>query len=261
MNTLEKTLAQEFAEQVAKQGPCFVYGHLSAPYDGCFHLNVVAFVEGDYAYLMTDLKDTRQARHLTEAPAERRNKKLFHAGCVKFSDLETVLCAPNYNSGLEIHPLAELAENTPYALYGHAVAMAQELGYNVAGQFKCKACGYDFANGGEPMYLQGDFKGNGGIGIEVGAPVCDDCYNKHTCAYCGEEGEPEGMELDDSGHCKFCAPQIICPVSGEAVKPDYDSSREVLDAYRQGMSVDGAKALEYVKAYEDNASGDLFRYR
>jgi hypothetical protein len=258
MVMLANTFAQVFTEHVAKHGPSFVYGHLSAPYDGCFWKNCVVFVEGDYAYLMADLKGTRQAHYKTEAPAARKGNKYFRAGCIKVADLENVLSEPKYNSGLEIHPIAELGENTPYALYGHAVAMAQELGYDVTGQFKCKICGYDFADGGEPMYLQGDFKGNGGIGIEVGAPVCEECYNARACSYCSEEVEPYQNDIDDEGHCIYCSPEITCTVSGQKLKLDWQSTKEEIEAYKQGLSVEGLAALNLAKDYDDKASGNLF---
>jgi hypothetical protein len=181
------------------------------------------------------------------------------AGCIMAEDIDNVLSGPR-SSGLEFHPISELGENTPYALFKHVNIIATALGYDVKGQFKCAACGGDFAAGEETFYLESEFKGNGGIGIEVGAPICEECYCDRVCPFCSAEVEPYQNGIDEEGeHCVCCAEKINCPITGEEISLEWDSSEEAVAAYRQGISEDGLKAIEYAKDYEDKATGSLFK--
>lgn len=267
--TMEKTVAQEFAEFEKENGPSFVYGHLVAPYSGCFYLNALCFVSGDYAYIAADLNRMERYKRYVVTPPNKPATIQHHcrpfakieelaAGCIKAEDIDNVLSGPR-SSGLEFHPISELGENTPYALYKQVNIIAAALGINVEGQFKCAACGLDFTAGEEAFYLESEFKGNGGIGIEVGAPICEECYCDRRCGYCGNECEPYQNGVDEDGRCVCCAEKKVCPVSGEEISLEWDSSEEAVAAYRQGISEDGLKALEYAKGYEDKHTKSLFK--
>jgi hypothetical protein len=237
METIEKTVAQEFAEFEAKNGPSFLFGHCNSPYDGCFFLNCVAFISGEYAYVAADLdKFSCYSRFVRKSP--KATNKSLKAGCILVEDIENVLSEPRSGKGIEFHPISELAENTPYAMYHQVIAMAEKLGYDVSGQFKCACCGTDFADGGECHYLEGEFKGNGGIGIEVGAPICGECMAERSCGYCGAEVEPELNSAfgENQDHCQYCAPAIKC-TCGEKVTPgnEWDLDRVDVDAYNAGQ--------------------------
>ena len=267
--TMEKTVAQEFAEFEKQNGPSFIYGHINSPYDGCFFLNGITFVSGDYAYVAADLNRFSGYKHYVVIPPNKPATIQSHcrpfakieelaAGCIMAEDIDNVLSGPR-SSGLEFHPISELGKNTPYALFKQVNIIATALGYDVKGQFKCAACGSDFAAGEETFYLESEFKGNGGIGIEVGAPVCQECYSDRVCAYCGNECEPYQNGVDEDGRCVCCAEKKVCPVTGEEISLEWDSSEEAVAAYREGISEDGLKAIEYAKDYEDKATGSLFK--
>jgi len=250
---------EEFAKFEAENGPSFAWGRLSSPYDGCFHLNVVAFIRNGYAYLASDLKSfkgghrgTNYAAFVVEPPAEFKASKYLRAGCIPADDLHTVL------SKVEFHPIADLQENTPYQLYRAILDMADTLDIDVGGQFKCKICGSTFSAGEQLYYLESEFKGNGGIGVEVAAPLCEECFYERKCSFCSAETEPWQSGVDEESHCIYCAPEIICAVSGQTVNLDWNSTEEEISAYRQGLSVDGMKVKEWVGVHEDKLTGDLF---
>jgi hypothetical protein len=267
--TMEKTVAQEFAEFEKENGPSFLFGHIDSPYSGCFFLNGIAFVLDDYAYVAADLNRYSRYKHYVVTPPNKPATIQHHcrsiqkmeeltAGCIKAEDIENVLSGPR-SDGLEFHPISELGKNTPYALYKQVNIIAAALGYDVKGQFGCASCGLEFEAGEEPFYLESEFKGNGGIGIEVGAPVCQECYQERSCAYCSAEVEPYQNSIDEDGHCVCCAPKLTCSISGQELSVEWDSSEEDVEAYREGISEDGLKAIEYAKAYEDKHTGSLFK--
>jgi hypothetical protein len=263
--TLEKNVVQDFAAFTAENGPGFIYGHIDSPYSGCWHLNGIAFVHGDRAYVTADLKQFSGYKgYVAKSPFPFKE---LAAGCIMAEELENVLSPARYGHDLEFHPIAELAENTPYALYQQIITMAEALGMDVSGQFKCACCGDDFAGGGECHYLEGDFKGNGGIGIEVGAPVCEECYYARRCGYCGSEVAPEmnGAFGEEGEHCQYCADPITCDC-GEEVDPrcEWDADPVYAEAYNAGhcrecyiqTALGELMAEEYDKAAD--ATGNLF---
>jgi hypothetical protein len=236
MQTTTTNFLSEFRTFAKENGPSFVYGHLSAPYDGCFYLNVVAFVQGKYAYLATDLRSfPRYKRFVVEPPKKYEGVRELAPGCILAKDIDEVLSAPSYKGGLEIHPMSALVDNTPYALYGQVANMAKALGYDVKGQFKCQICETDLSEVDECHYLEGEYHGNGGIGIEVGAPVCYDCYCEQHCRYCGEDVEPALQSVDYDGHCVYCAHEITCSKCGDSVNPHMFYKAEEANAYRVGL--------------------------
>lgn len=266
MEIAEKTVAQEFAEFEAKNGPSFAYGHVIAPWDGCFHLNAICFIKDEYAYVAADLNQSSRYKYYVKKSPLCTNKYL-KAGCVLADQIEFVLSEPKYNSGIEFHTIDELCENTPYAMYGAVISMAKKLGYDVSGQFKCACCGTDFADGYDCHYLEGEFKGNGGIGIEVGAPVCEECYSERYCGYCGAEVDPELNSAfgEEQEHCQYCAEEVVC-ACGEEVKPgnEWDLDRVDVDAYNAGQcrecyiqeALGEAMNADYAKV--ENETGSLF---
>jgi hypothetical protein len=253
MSTETKTVQQEFAEFVEKNGPAFIHGDITAPYSGCMFLNGVAFIDGDKGYIAAEISQyPRYKRYSAATPA--RKVKVLHSyttldridavagGCIDADDIDNVM------DSLEFHPISELAENTPHSRVAAVILIAKALGYNINGQFKCACCGTDLADGVEidgtgVYYLESEFRGNGGIGIEVGAPICGDCYSARRCGYCGEEAEPEGICIDEEGHCIWCAPAIDCKACGESFRPSDGAWREqekAVKAYQEGKCLDCA---------------------
>ena len=247
-NTIqESTIVQEFRAFEKENGPSYIYGHITAPYDGCFYLHACAIVRGDFAFVTADLSSFRgDHRGIDYAqyviPAYDQPDDLYflgnQVGCVRLSDIEKVLSEPSYHSGLEFHPLSGLAPNVPNALVGQVLEMCQDLGYAaiVEGKFCCALCECDllFAEGVE--YLESEFKGNGGVGIDVGAPVCSECYSLHHCPWCGSEVEPDFQEIDEKGHCIYCAPKSECVRCGEKIdlRLSWNASQDDIDGYRTG---------------------------
>jgi len=151
-------LIQEFREFEKVNGPSYIYGHVTAPYDGCFYLHACAIVRGEFAYVTADLSSYKggyrgrdYARYVV--PAYDQPEDLTYlgnqVGCVRLSDIEKVLSAPG-RSGLEFHPLSDLAPNVPHAIVGQVLDMCQDLGYAalVEGQFRCARCEGDLLHVG-----------------------------------------------------------------------------------------------------------------
>jgi hypothetical protein len=213
---------------VKQHGPSFVWGQVLSPYDGCFHLNVVAFIRGERAFVTADLKSftgsargINYAQYVVDAPEDLQDNPYFTAGCIHVSDITKVL-----RGEYEFRPLADLPANTPRALTGHVLEMASLLGYDCKGLFKCNICGSDFLSNAQDLsisenvcFLQSEFRGAGGIAIDVGDPVCEECYVNRRCGYCGEEVEPDCQAIDDNGHCIYCAPKVVCSICGESIDP------------------------------------------
>jgi len=199
----------DFHRFVEENGPSFMYGHVVAPYNGCHWKNCIVFIKDNYAYLSMDLAGSRYEEFWAilddaELPEELEGNKFLAAGRIKIEDLEEVVSSPSSKEQLEIHPISEIVANTPYALYWPVWSMMNALGYETKGLFTCRCCNRDYNELEGIEYLEGEFKGNGGIGIEVGEPLCRECASERTCWHCGGTGEPEEMNVDEEGHCKYC---------------------------------------------------------
>jgi len=230
MNTVcenDLTVAQKFAEFEKQNGPSFIWGRAGSPYDGCFWLNVVAFVKNGRAYITLDLARTRFKHR--RAQSAYPNIPSLCAGCIDADNIEDVI------EDIEFHPLADLCANTPHAHVKNVVDMLDGLGMEYDG-FRCASCGYVFQSHDDTHYLESEFRGNGGIGIEVGAPICADCYCERRCGYCGAEVEVHQNCIDDEGHCIYCAPDRV-DENGEKISLDYDSTEEDIKAYLNGTEV------------------------
>lgn len=237
MNTImENEVVSEFRAFEKENGPSYIYGHVVAPYSGCFHLNACAIVKGDYAYVTADLARFSGYRRFVATTPEGVDLDACTVGCVRLEDIEEILSEPSYHSGLEFHPLTDLATNVPHALVAQVLDMCNELGYGAIaeGQFRCALCETDLLFVDGIAYLESEFKGNGGIGIEVGAPVCSECYDLHHCPWCGEEVEPDFQEIDEKGHCIWCAPKTECVRCGEKIdlRLSYKATQDDVDGYR-----------------------------
>lgn len=198
----QSEIVQEFRSFVEENGPGFIYGHVCAPYEGCFYLNCIVLVKDDYAYLLVDLAGTKYKRFLVEPPEEFKDNKYFKAGCIKLENLEKVVSSVSSVEQLEIHPISDIVANTPYSLYWPVWNMLNDLGYETKGLFTCRFCKQDYNEIDSIEFLEGEFRGNSGIGIEVGEPCCDECKNERTCYNCGSTVEPD--ELDEDGYCEYC---------------------------------------------------------
>lgn len=203
MTTAQQSeIVQDFHRYVEENGPSFIYGHIVAPYSGCHWKNCIVFIKGNYAYLLFDLAGSRWEEFLVETPVEFEGNKFFEAGCIKIEDLEEVVSPPSCGQ-LEIHPISEIVPNTPYALYWPVWKMMNDLGYETKGLFTCRFCNRDYNGLDGIEYLEGDYTGNGGIGIEVGEPCCSECKSARTCHNCGNSVfDPN--EIDEDGHCEYC---------------------------------------------------------
>lgn len=265
--TTEKTnVIQEFRAFEKENGPSYIYGHIVAPYSGCGHLNACAIVKGEYAYVTADLSSfAMYKRFVTDTP-EGVDDDTCTVGCIRFEDIESVLREPEFRRGLEFHSLDDLEPNVPYALVGQVLDMCRELEYGaiVEGQFRCNLCEKDLLYAERVEYLESEFKGNGGIGIEVGAPVCSECYSMYHCCYCGEEVEPEFQSIDANEHCIYCAPRQECLCCGDRIEIRWSPSETALEGYRNGRCEDcqdEQKRAEIENArYKkiESASGSLF---
>lgn len=259
----ETETLREFREFEKQNGPAFIWGQVSAPYDGCFHLNVIAFVRGKYAYVTADLqKFTPYKQYVVAPPKEFADIPQFRAGCILARDLDAVVCRA------EIRALADLPENTAYSLTKSVLLMGKELGYDLSGVFKCQLCGADLLDYADydqgVCFLESEYHGAGGVAVDVGAPVCEDCYGSYHCSYCGEECEPEQQGVDEDGRCIWCAKTVTCAHCGEDVSLAYNSKAEDIDAYRAGFCAECHDEQERVKVelahYTEieNRTGDLF---
>ena len=234
-----------FQEFVRENGPSYLWGEVVAPHDGCFHLNAVAFIRGKFAFVTADLcsftggnRGTNYAQYVVKPPKDLPDSEIFSAGCILAEDLDKVL------SHIEFKPLSSLAADTPFALTSHAIRMAQGLGYDVSGLFKCALCGQDLSEVidceelGGVYFLKSGFHGAGGIAIDVDAPVCGECFLARQCAWCGEEVEPDAKDIDDAGHCVWCAPEIRCQYCGASFRSNREGNAKSAEAYRAGCCPD-----------------------
>jgi len=261
----ETETLREFREFEKVNGPAFIWGQVSSPYEGCFHLNVIAFVRGKYAFVTSDLKDfAPYKQYVVSPPKELADIPQFRAGCILARDLDAVV------DRAEIHPLADLTEQTAYALTRSVLLMGSELGYDMSGLFKCPLCGVDLADYADQdaeysiCFLESEYHGAGGLAVDVGAPVCYECYGNRHCSYCGEECEPEQQGVDEDGRCIWCAKPITCAHCGEEVSLAYNSTEEDIAAYRAGFCAECHEEQERAKvelaryAKIENQTGDLF---
>ena len=265
--TAEKTdIVEKFREFEKEHGPSYIYGHVVAPYSGCGHLNACAIVKGDFAYVTADLEDFWMYRDYVTTPPEGIEARVCTIGCVRLEDIEKVLREPEFRRGLEFHSLDDLAPNVPYALTSKVIDMCAELDYAaiLEGQFRCKVCERDLLTAESIEYFEGDFRGNGGIGIEVGAPVCSECFSLHHCCHCAEEVEPEFQMIDSEEHCIYCCPNKTCSCCGEVIDISWHPSETALKGYRAGRCEDCQEEVNraeienarYKKA--EAATGSLF---
>ena len=204
---MEPPIVGGFREFERENGTSFIWGRLVAPYDGCFYLNTPIFVKGAYAFVCADLRRTGgrgglgRKQFIKPVPEEfDLDYAGFAAGCVLLRDVPNVLGGSGKDD-YEFHPIAELEANTPHAMVGPVLLMVGGLGYDITGQFKCPCCDCPLADDATDLvYFESEFRGNGGIGVEVGAPVCRDCYAARTCNACGAEvWIPEATDINDVG--------------------------------------------------------------
>lgn len=243
----ETDLVQEFREFEKVNGPSYIYGHITAPYDGCFYLHACAIVRGEFAFVTADLSSYKGGHRGIDyaqyvIPAYEQPDDLNYlgnmVGCVRLSDIDKVLSEPE-RSGLEFHPLSNLAPNVPNALVEQVLNMCRDLEYGalVEGQFRCAYCEIDLLHVDREFgisYLESEFKGNGGVGIDKGAPLCYDCYIQHKCCHCDSEVPPECQCVDDDEHCIYCAPAIECARCGEDIDLSWGANADDLAGYREG---------------------------
>jgi hypothetical protein len=265
MVAIKTDVVKEFRAFEKENGPSYIYGHILAPYSGCSYRNACAIVKGDYAYVTADLCNFSLYRQYVATTPGKIDRESCTVGCIRLEDIESVLREPE-GRGLEFHSLENLAPNVPHALVGQVLDMCRELGYEsiVEGQFRCPLCEKDLLNAERLEYLESEFRGNGGVGIEVGAPVCCECYHLHKCPNCGGECEPLLQDVDEKDHCIYCAPKVPCSRCGETMDLSWGATEADIEGYLLGYC--GDCHTENIRAEEENdkyrkvldASGTLF---
>jgi len=250
MNAITERIIENIHE-AEKDGLVYLWGRVDSPYDCCYHLNTIAIVRGDYAYVTADLKTftggykaINYAKYVVPPPEEFDMPHLFNIGCIKLESVGDVL------SGIEVHNFDEnVSNNIPYALYRQVIQMLDILDIDREGWFTCLLCGGDFQDPEEDLfYFESGYHGNGGIGIDVGAPVCQKCYDMHVCHWCGAEvfdervrkdgeGEVVLTGIDDEGHCLYCAENIPCKCCGEEIYTEDFTEWDEVKAWRDGFCI------------------------
>lgn len=239
--------SKKFVVFEREHGRSFVWGHLLAPYDGCFYKNMVVLVKGSHAFFCAELQEmtdygrwSDRARYVVEPP-KGFDSKYLRAGCVRLNDVPDVMGCDM----IEIHPISELAKNTPNMLVKPVILMCEELGIDIAGQFLCPLCKCDLSlSPDEIEYFESEHHGDGGIGIDVGEPVCSECRRARTCGSCGYDGlETWQVDVDydldrDCGdyHCiHCCVDDRECRICGDTIDFRWDSSKEDIEYWRKGV--------------------------
>jgi len=76
-----------------------------------------------------------------------------------------------------------------------------ELKQDMVAWFECTMCKTKHYPWSEEPGHPESLRGNGGIGFVGNDLLCPECYNMHTCAYCGEFDEDADKY---EGYCQFC---------------------------------------------------------
>ncbi|MEK6832711.1 MAG: hypothetical protein AABY32_01575 [Nanoarchaeota archaeon] len=238
MNDVEIDETVEKIKEFSNKGiPCYVWGRITGPYSGCFYLNVIGIVKDDKCYVTAELNSYLSYKQYV-APSDYKSDYLT-VGCVKIENIEDVL-GRGYRE-IKVKPLTDIVEDVPYACVGQVIDMIDDLGYDRPEGFVCKCCDTPFEDKDDVMYLEGEFRGNGGIGIEVGAPVCQNCYLERHCSYCGEEIEIYQGDLDEDSHCIYCCKEKICIKCGEKIKIDWYNKEKDVENFIKGICSDCAE--------------------
>ena len=208
-----------------------IVGDIGSPYDGCYYQRVVGFVKGDKVYLgapwPTQGLNSWLRFKLIPTDVEVRSYTGESASplCVLLSRIEEVMSGPCWErDSLEVIPAKEIESHVDYAWYGYTLCLMRDLGFTRPDGFKCRECDKPFEDDEDVKLYESEFRGNGGIGINVGKPTCAECYGQRRCSNCGEEW-PDGhkwdlaevMDVDDQGHCASCVPDRACKRCGCAV--------------------------------------------
>lgn len=250
MNTAER-----FAEFEKENGRSFIYGHIVAPYDGCFHLKVVAFVKDQYAYLTAHLKGMYSyEKFLKPLPMQHdtANMKYLRNGCVLLADIDEIL-TPEHSGGtcLDFWTMSELEEYLPWEHYNHALCMMEELEIGASGMLHCERCNADLAtwptDEKPARYFERNRRGLGGSATDLGAPMCPDCYNSLWCSYCGAENDApwqNGVGGEDTDQCIWCADRKVCVKCGEEMDPYYLRTKALVEAWQNGICHNCVKERE-----------------
>jgi hypothetical protein len=225
MQRKERFYLARFRAFEKKHGPAFVWAHLVGPYDGCFYLNVLLFIKGNDAYITCALKDSRYSQY---RKLDVSGNQYLRAGCMSAMDIDKMF----NREEVEYHTFDDLEENTPHQLVPGVLSMLEELDIDPKRneRFTCKYCGEHICADEEVHYLESEFRGNGGIGIETGAPIHYDCYRDNLCCgYCGEEVEPALQYLEHEGdhYCCYCIPKQQCSVCHAEIRLNWGDEKIV----------------------------------
>ena len=249
MKSVERFYLARFRKFQKRYGEAFVWAKLYGPYDGCFYKHVLLFINGNDAFMSFDLKGTSYAHFLK--PGYRFDNRYMRAGYVDARAIDRIFGGEK----VEYHTFDELQANTPHAVVANVLSILEELGIDPHRneRFICPSCDMPIYVGDELHYLKSESKGDGGVGIEVGAPIHLECYyENHNCSYCGEEVDQYGQDLEYEGEyrCIYCIPQQVCPVCHEEIRLSWGNEDEVEEWRRSGCCHDCAQNdPEAVEAY------------
>jgi hypothetical protein len=99
--------------------------------------------------------------------------------------------------------LKEFQAETAASLVAGVVGKVNELYGRDVMYWECDECGNKQHD--SEMFHSG-YHGNGGIGVTMDGQLCMDCYSSGSCGQCGEYYG--SSELDNEGHCQYCAEQL-----------------------------------------------------
>lgn len=218
----------------ATRKPFFLYGHIDGPYDGCFWLNTLVFVKDDRAYLSVPIAEFARYRKWVADPLDPGAPDPVLDGCVLLKDLPDVLDTAS-SKGYEAWSMEDLVSNIPNMGYRSVIEILNVVYPNLPAKvrLRCADCAAIFTDADDVYYYECMARGNGGMGIELDAPVCQECQSLTVCSYCGDEYPrkvfPQDPERNDwvifshaegEERCCRCAEPVFCALCGEVVQRD-----------------------------------------
>jgi hypothetical protein len=159
-------------------GPMIVECNAIAPYPGCWH-------EPNYWVASWDLVIPLYV----SGQLQKELCRELRAGPKIKEFIEWITgCPGNYYEDWEILETQKLSP--PYNLHNSIINQLQKWGCppDLLPYFHCDQCGAQ--SRGHARFL--GYRGNGGVGIELTHPVCEECFGKmEWCEDCGDTVMPE----------------------------------------------------------------------
>lgn len=146
---------------------------------------------------------------------------IYSSGSIGIHDGEELLEKMNDRDPIDVYDVSDenerhrLADSESVWNAGRVAGFFEENDFGIKIKLKCDCCNNRVQAKGchaENLY------GSGGIHVEAGEIICEDCHNQHTCWYCGEYNSDELIHHyeDDDGNkielngqaCEWCASKI-----------------------------------------------------